>query len=68
MLYDADLFRAALEIVSLLRLPQEIMARSGIIDRIMEVARTHEAVPPPGPSRGELLRILASGGKRRAAA
>ena len=68
MMYDADLFRAALEIVSLLRLPQELMARPGIIDRIMEVARTREAVPPPGPSRGELLRILASGGKRRAAA
>jgi len=68
MMYDADLFRAALEIVSLLRLPQELMARPGMIDRIMEVARTHEAVPPPGPSRGDLLRILASGGKRRAAA
>jgi hypothetical protein len=67
MMYDADLFRAALEIVSLLRLPQELMAR-GMIDRIMEVARTHEAVSPPGPSRGDLLRILASEGKRRAAA
>jgi hypothetical protein len=68
MMYDADLFRAALEITSLLALPQEIMARPGVIDRIIEVARAHEAVAPPGPSRGELLRILASGGQRRAVA
>ena len=68
MMYDADLFRAALEIVSLLSLPHELMARPGVIDRITEVARAHEAVPPPGPSRGEVLRILASGGQRRAVA
>jgi hypothetical protein len=42
-----------------LTLPQEIMARAGIVDRIMEVAGTHEAVTPPGPSREELLRMLA---------
>lgn len=57
MRYDADLFRAAMENISLLALPQEVMARSGVIDRIMEVARGHEAWAPPGPSRGELLRI-----------
>jgi flavin-dependent dehydrogenase len=59
MMYDADLFRAANEIRSLLTLPQEVMARAGIVDRIMEVAGTHEAVNPPGPSREELLRMLA---------
>ena len=59
MMYDADLFRAANEIRSMLTLPQEIMARAGIVDRIMEVACTREAVTPPGPSREELLRMLA---------
>jgi phytoene dehydrogenase-like protein len=59
MMYDADLFRAANEIRSVLTLPQEIMARAGIFDRIVEVAGTHEAVTPPGPSREELLRMLA---------
>lgn len=59
MMYDADLFRAALEIVSLLALPQEIMARPGVVGRIMEVASNHEAVMPPGPSRAELVRMLA---------
>ena len=59
MMYDADLFRAATEIRSLLALPQEVMARPGLVDRIMEVASTHEAVTPPGPSREELLDMLA---------
>ncbi len=68
MMYDADLFRAALEIISLLTSPQELMARSGLVNRIMEAARTHKAVPLPGPSRGEVLRILAGRGQRRAVA
>jgi hypothetical protein len=34
MLYDADIFRAAVEMRSLLALPQEVMARPGMVDRI----------------------------------
>jgi hypothetical protein len=68
MMYDADLFRAGLEITSLLTSPQELMARPGMIDRIMAVAGAHETVAPPGPSRGELFRILASAKERRAVA
>jgi hypothetical protein len=60
MMYDADLFGGVLEIVSVQALPQEVMARPGVVDRIMEVASAHEAVIPPGPSRAELLRMLAS--------
>ena len=60
MMYDADLFRAWLEIRPVQALPQEIMARPGVVDRIMQVASTHEAVIPPGPSREELLRMLHS--------
>ena len=37
MMHDADLFRAAIEILSLLALPQEVMARPGVMDRIIEV-------------------------------
>ena len=59
MMYDADIFRAAVEMRSLLALPQEVMARPGMVDRILEVAGTHEAVVPPGPSRQELLHMLA---------
>jgi flavin-dependent dehydrogenase len=59
MMYDADLFRAATEFRSLLALPQEVMARPGMVDRILEFAGTHEAVVPPGPSREELFHMLA---------
>ncbi|MBV8213672.1 MAG: FAD-dependent monooxygenase [Verrucomicrobia bacterium] len=59
MMHDADLYRAAAEMRSVLALPQEVMARPGMVDRIVEVASTHEAVNPPGPSREELLSMLA---------
>jgi 2-polyprenyl-6-methoxyphenol hydroxylase-like FAD-dependent oxidoreductase len=59
MMYDADLYRADVEISSLLASPQEVTARPGVADHIMEVARTHEAVIPPGPSREKLLHMLA---------
>jgi hypothetical protein len=58
-MYDADLFRVSTEFRSMLALPQEVMARPGVIDRIMEVAGTHEAVTPAGPSREELLHMVA---------
>jgi hypothetical protein len=58
-MYDVEIFRAAVEMRSLLALPQEVMARPGLVDRIMEVASTHEAVEPSGPSRDELLHMLA---------
>jgi 2-polyprenyl-6-methoxyphenol hydroxylase-like FAD-dependent oxidoreductase len=59
MMYDADLFRAANEIRSLLALPQEVIGRPGLVDRMMDIASTHQAVTPPGPSRKELLEMLA---------
>jgi 2-polyprenyl-6-methoxyphenol hydroxylase-like FAD-dependent oxidoreductase len=59
MLHDASLFRAAMEIVSLLALPNEVMARPGVAERISEIA-DHRARPTPqGPSREELLRLVA---------
>jgi len=59
MMYDPDLFRAFLEVAALLALPQEVLARPGMVDRIMEVAGSHEPVMPPGPTREELLHMLA---------
>ena len=34
MMFDADLFRAAIETRSMLASPQEVMARPGMVDRI----------------------------------
>ncbi len=59
MHYDADLFRAFLDIRALLALAQELLARPGLAERILEVAGTHELPVPPGPSREELLQMLA---------
>ena len=59
MRYDADVFRAAAEVRTMLALPQEVMARPGLVDRIREIADAREAPIPPGPSREELLRMLA---------
>jgi NADPH-dependent 2,4-dienoyl-CoA reductase/sulfur reductase-like enzyme len=56
---EAWRFRVANEIRSLLALPQEVIGRPGLVDCMMEVANTHEAVTTPGPSRKELLEMLA---------
>ncbi|MBV8713815.1 MAG: FAD-dependent monooxygenase [Chloroflexi bacterium] len=60
MLHDATLFRAAMEIMGLLALPHEVYARPGLIDRAMKLADVHAPTVPPGPSRTELLRMLAA--------
>ena len=55
---DADLFRAFLSIRSCLTLPEEVLARPGLAERVRELAR--EAGPPPrlGPDRAQLLALL----------
>jgi 2-polyprenyl-6-methoxyphenol hydroxylase-like FAD-dependent oxidoreductase len=58
MLYDADVFRAYLEIISMLSLPDEVLARPGLTDRIMATA-TGRDTPALGPSRADLLKMLA---------
>ncbi len=59
MLYDSDIFRAMMEVISMHALPAEVLVRPGFGDRIMAAAERREAFVPPGPSRGELLRMLA---------
>jgi 2-polyprenyl-6-methoxyphenol hydroxylase-like FAD-dependent oxidoreductase len=56
---DADLFRAGLEITGCLTLPEEVFARPGLVDRVVELAEANPAQPPPGPTRDDLLRLLA---------
>jgi 2-polyprenyl-6-methoxyphenol hydroxylase-like FAD-dependent oxidoreductase len=55
---DADLYRAFLEMRTLLTPPDELLARPGMIDRINEVAAGRQPLPPPGPSRTEVLALL----------
>jgi len=59
MPHDADIFRAFMEMGSCLTLPGAVFARPGFADRVMEVARQSDAPPPSGPTRDELLRLIA---------
>jgi hypothetical protein len=57
MAYDADVFRAFLE-VSVQTLPSAVMARPGMIERIMAAAEGGPLLIP-GPNREELLDLAA---------
>jgi hypothetical protein len=60
MLFDADIFRAGIEFFTMLALPEEILARPGLSERVTATAHDGREVPPmSGPSRGDLLRLLA---------
>jgi hypothetical protein len=58
MLYDLDIFRAFAEMIGMLALPREVLARPGLAERITEIATDREARTPPGPSRPEVLKSL----------
>jgi 2-polyprenyl-6-methoxyphenol hydroxylase-like FAD-dependent oxidoreductase len=55
---DADVFRAGLEIASCLALPQEVFARPGLAQRVLEAAGG-ETATLPGPDRAEVLELVA---------
>jgi hypothetical protein len=56
--YDADLFRALIETITCMALPQEVISRPGIKAKIEQSGR--EALPAPGPDRQQLLSLLAA--------
>ncbi len=55
---DPDIFRGVIEIASLLARPDEVLARPGLLDRVLELSQASTPEPPPGPSRGELLDLV----------
>ena len=58
MAHDADVFRMFLENRCCLTTFQEGLARPGMVDRILAVARDHEPSPMMGPDRERLLSLL----------
>jgi flavin-dependent dehydrogenase len=56
---DPDVFRAFVETRACLATLREVLARPGMVDRILALAEEHEAVRPPGPDREQLLALLA---------
>jgi 2-polyprenyl-6-methoxyphenol hydroxylase-like FAD-dependent oxidoreductase len=58
-LHDADVFRAFMETILCLALPQEVIQRPGIKDAVERLG--HQAPPPaPGPGRQRLLELLSA--------
>ncbi|MGR6965445.1 NAD(P)/FAD-dependent oxidoreductase [Geodermatophilus sp. URMC 61] len=56
--HDADAYRALLETVTCLALPEEVLARPGMAELV--AAHAGEPPPvPPGPDRAQLLELLA---------
>ncbi len=56
---DPDVFRAALEIMSCLALPQEVFARPGMTERVLTAAAEANG-SISGPTRDQVIKILAS--------
>jgi len=57
--FDGEVFRAAIEMLTCLALPEDVFARPGFIDRLAPYA---DAAPMrlPGPDRAQLLELLAA--------
>jgi hypothetical protein len=51
MLYDPDVFRGMMEIISMMALPEQVFARPGFGDRVAAAAGGHEAFARPVPGR-----------------
>ena len=48
--YDADVFRAAMDVIGCLALPEEVMARPGIAERVRALANGGSRSPAPTAS------------------
>ncbi len=59
MLYDPDVFRGMMEIISMYALPEQVFTRPGFAERIAAASEGHEVFTIPGPSRADLLKSLA---------
>lgn len=59
---DADLFRAAMEIIGCVSLPSEVFSRPGVAERVMAAAAARGDARIPGPTREELLEVFSSAG------
>jgi 2-polyprenyl-6-methoxyphenol hydroxylase-like FAD-dependent oxidoreductase len=59
MAYDPEAYRAFMDIIGVIKLPDEVFSRPGLVERIMAIARSEPPLQVPGPSRRELTQLVA---------
>jgi hypothetical protein len=59
MAYDPEVYRAVLDIIGVIRHPGDVLSRSGLVDRSMAIAQTEPPLQVPGPTRQELMELVA---------
>jgi hypothetical protein len=52
---DPDVLRGFIDTVSVLELPDAVLARPGLMERVIELGAGWRDEPPIGPSRDELV-------------
>jgi 2-polyprenyl-6-methoxyphenol hydroxylase-like FAD-dependent oxidoreductase len=57
--HDPEVARAFVEVISCLAFPADVLGRPGMVDKVMGIAAEHKAVALPGPTRDELLALVA---------
>jgi 2-polyprenyl-6-methoxyphenol hydroxylase-like FAD-dependent oxidoreductase len=57
--YDPQVLEWFYEVICCFTLPDEVIAREGVFDRVLEVALSNPPYSSPGPNRAELEEILA---------
>lgn len=58
MAYDGDVFRAFLDMFTVSARPEDVLARPGLIDKIMTIAEDQDPLQFPGPTRQELVELM----------
>ena len=57
--YDADVVRAFTEVFSCLTHPAAVLGRPGMMEKVLEASAGRTPRPTPGPTREELLELVA---------
>jgi 2-polyprenyl-6-methoxyphenol hydroxylase-like FAD-dependent oxidoreductase len=56
--YDSQVLHWFSELIACITLPEDVIARPGVFERVLDVALSNPPYVPPGPSRAELEELL----------
>jgi hypothetical protein len=59
MAYDPEAYRAFLDIIGVIKLPGEVFSQPELVERIIAIAQTEPPPQIPGPTRPELMELVA---------